>query len=53
MKVIKVSDEAYEILEKISEETMTPISSIASKFIKDKDKQLYFKERVIKEIAER
>ena len=53
MKVIKVSDEAYGILKKIAEETNQSIACIASKLIIEKDKELYFETKIIKNLSSR
>lgn len=51
MRVIKVNDEAYYILEHLAKETESTIAEVASKLIINKDKQLRFENRVVKNIS--
>ncbi len=50
MKVVKVSDDAYQILETLAKETESSIAEVASKLIINKDYQLRMGSRNVKNI---
>ena len=53
MKVIKVTEAAYNVLAALSEETEKPISEVASTLIINKDREIRISERVVKELITR
>lgn len=49
-KVIKISDEAYQILRDLSVQTEDSISNIASFLIINKNREIRFSERTVRDI---